>query len=95
MATRLTDSLAARAREGLAAVLIGLVRLYQWTLSPLLGPCCRFDPSCSEYAVAAIRRFGPLRGGGLTLRRLSQCHPWGASGYDPVPEDLGKDSPAS
>lgn len=95
MAARMSGRLAARARSGFGAVLIGLVRLYQWTLSPLLGPCCRFDPSCSEYAVAAIRRFGPLRGGRLMLRRLSQCHPWGASGYDPVPEDLGKDSPAS
>jgi putative membrane protein insertion efficiency factor len=88
------DRLAGSMRDGLAAVLIGLVRAYQWTLSPVLGPRCRFDPTCSEYAVVALRRFGPLRGGRLMLRRVSRCHPWGASGYDPVPENLGKDSPA-
>jgi uncharacterized protein len=94
MAARLIERLGAGLRAGLTATLIGLVRLYQWTISPWLGPRCRFDPTCSEYAVLALRRFGPLRGGQLTLRRLSRCHPWGASGYDPVPEDLGKDSPA-
>jgi uncharacterized protein len=95
MAARMSSRLAAGARDGLGAVLIGLVRSYQWTLSPILGTRCRFDPTCSHYAVVAIRRFGPLRGGRLTLRRLARCHPWGGSGYDPVPEELGKDSPAS
>jgi putative membrane protein insertion efficiency factor len=62
-----------------------LIRLYQWTLSPLLGPKCRFHPSCSNYALVAIRRFGILHGGWLTLRRLSRCHPWHPGGLDPVP----------
>jgi uncharacterized protein len=95
MAPRVISRLAVAARDGLAAVLIGLVRVYQWTLSPILGARCRFDPTCSHYAILAIRRFGPLRGGRLALRRLARCHPWGTSGYDPVPEDLGKDSPAN
>lgn len=90
-----TRGFAVVARGLAVSVMIGAVRLYQWTLSPLLGPRCRFDPSCSHYACAAIRRFGPLRGGWLSLRRFSRCHPWGATGYDPVPETLGKDSPAS
>lgn len=62
------------------------IRLYQYFLSPLIGPTCRFAPSCSEYAAEAIERFGVLRGGWLALRRLARCHPWGGSGYDPVPD---------
>jgi uncharacterized protein len=63
-----------------------LIRIYQWTLSPLLGPRCRFYPSCSQYALEAIQRFGVLRGGWLALARLARCHPWHAGGFDPVPE---------
>lgn len=63
-----------------------LLRLYQLTLSPLLGPVCRFAPSCSSYAVTAVRRYGVLRGGWLTARRLARCHPWNPGGWDPVPE---------
>ena len=62
-----------------------LIRVYQWTLSPLLGPACRFYPSCSQYALEAIERFGCLRGGWLAVKRLSRCHPWHPGGYDPVP----------
>ncbi|WP_246120783.1 membrane protein insertion efficiency factor YidD [Chitinolyticbacter meiyuanensis] len=62
-----------------------LVKLYQYTISPLLGPRCRYTPSCSHYAVEALAKYGALRGGWLTIRRLSRCHPWGGSGYDPVP----------
>jgi putative membrane protein insertion efficiency factor len=69
----------------LRALLIAPVRLYQWTLSPLLGINCRYAPSCSEYAAEAIAAHGPWRGLFLALRRISRCHPWGGSGYDPVP----------
>jgi putative membrane protein insertion efficiency factor len=61
------------------------IRLYQWTLSPLLPRACRFAPSCSEYAAEAILTHGPLRGVRLALHRLGRCHPWGGHGYDPVP----------
>jgi putative membrane protein insertion efficiency factor len=63
-----------------------LIRIYQWTLSPLLGPRCRFYPSCSQYALEAIQRFGVVKGGWLALARLARCHPWNAGGFDPVPE---------
>jgi uncharacterized protein len=62
-----------------------LIRIYQWTLSPLIGPACRFYPSCSQYAHQAILRFGLLRGGWLALKRLGRCHPWHPGGFDPVP----------
>jgi uncharacterized protein len=62
-----------------------LIRLYQLTVSPLLGPRCRFYPSCSHYALEALARFGALRGGWLTLKRIGRCHPWNPGGLDPVP----------
>ncbi|MEZ5831320.1 MAG: membrane protein insertion efficiency factor YidD [Dongiaceae bacterium] len=66
-------------------VLILPIRLYQWTLSPLLGVNCRYAPSCSEYAAEAITMLGALRGGWLAVKRILRCHPWGGAGYDPVP----------
>lgn len=69
-------------------ILRGIIRLYQLTLSPLLGPVCRYQPSCSHYAAEAIGRHGAWRGGWLSLARLSRCHPWGGAGADPVPERL-------
>ena len=68
-----------------ARLLQALVLIYRWTLSPLLGPRCRFLPSCSEYALDALARHGAWCGCGLIVRRLGRCHPWGGSGYDPVP----------
>ena len=66
-------------------VLIALIRIYRFGISPLIGPHCRFRPTCSSYAVTALRRFGPLRGSWLAARRLACCHPWHPGGYDPVP----------
>ncbi len=71
------------------AVRAGL-RAYKATLSPLLGPACRFAPSCSEYAAEALISHGPWRGSGLALRRFCRCRPGGASGYDPVPQPAAK-----
>jgi putative membrane protein insertion efficiency factor len=65
--------------------LILLVRFYQLCLSPLKPPSCRFTPTCSQYAIEALRKHGPIKGLYLTVRRLLRCHPWGGSGYDPVP----------
>lgn len=72
--------------------LLGLVWAYRYTISPLLGANCRFEPSCSEYAEVAIREFGALKGGKLVLIRISRCHPWGGSGYDPVPTSDKRDA---
>jgi putative membrane protein insertion efficiency factor len=69
----------------ISRILIAPVRLYQVALSPLLPPSCRFTPSCSTYAVEALARHGPIKGLWLAVRRIGRCHPWGASGYDPVP----------
>jgi putative membrane protein insertion efficiency factor len=70
--------------------LIILIRLYQYTFSTLLGPCCRFTPSCSSYALLSIQRFGIIAGAWLVLRRLIKCHPFHPGGYDPVPEIIKK-----
>lgn len=66
-------------------VLVGLIRLYQWTLSSVIGPTCRFYPSCSHYAVEAIETHGVLKGLGLGAQRVCRCHPFNPGGYDPVP----------
>lgn len=66
-------------------LLLLLIRGYQVTVGPLLPPACRFQPTCSRYAYAAIQTHGALRGSWLAARRLARCHPWGGSGYDPVP----------
>jgi len=72
-------------RRILSLPLIVLIKLYQWIISPLLGPKCRFTPTCSQYALEALKKYGPLKGGWLSLRRISRCHPWGGHGVDPVP----------
>jgi uncharacterized protein len=74
-------------RTGIVSLALKVaVRAYQLLVSPLLPPACRFLPSCSEYTAEAIARHGALWGLALALRRLARCHPWGGSGYDPVPE---------
>jgi putative membrane protein insertion efficiency factor len=65
-----------------------IIRAYQVVISPLLGPTCRFQPTCSAYAITSVERFGVVRGGWLAARRIGRCHPWNPGGYDPVPESL-------
>lgn len=65
--------------------MIFLIKAYQWTLSPLIGRQCRYQPTCSNYGLEAIRKHGPFKGGWLTVKRVLSCNPWGGSGYDPVP----------
>ena len=68
-----------------ADFLILLIRLYQITLSPFIGKSCRYTPTCSNYGIEAIRKYGFFKGGWLTFKRILSCNPWGGSGYDPVP----------
>lgn len=72
-------------KRAAALPLIAVVKFYQLCISPFTPPSCRFTPTCSQYAVEALRKCGPVKGGWLTLKRLARCHPWGGSGYDPVP----------
>ena len=65
--------------------LVMLVRFYQVCISPLKPPCCRFTPTCSAYAIQALRKHGPIKGSLLAIWRILRCNPWGGSGYDPVP----------
>jgi putative membrane protein insertion efficiency factor len=67
-------------------LLLLLIRAYQLTLSLLVGPCCRFYPSCSHYAAEAIGKHGAARGAWLAARRVARCHPWHEGGFDPVPK---------
>lgn len=63
--------------------LVSLVRCYQYAISPWLGPCCRYQPTCSQYFIEAVNKYGPFRGSFRGLQRICRCHPWGRSGYDP------------
>ncbi|NBC13866.1 MAG: membrane protein insertion efficiency factor YidD [Gammaproteobacteria bacterium] len=72
------------------APLVLLIKVYKYVISPMIGPRCRFLPTCSDYALEALARHGPARGGWLALRRIARCHPWGESGYDPVPPACGE-----
>ena len=66
-------------------ILIIPIKGYQILISPLLGPSCRFTPTCSQYAVEAIQKYGPIKGGWLAFKRIVRCHPWGGCGHDPIP----------
>jgi len=79
----------------LAWPLLALVWLYRYTISPFLGDNCRYQPCCSEYAIEALREHGAFRGSWLAARRIARCHPWGGSGYDPVPGTEDKKDDAS
>lgn len=68
-----------------ANILILLIKIYQYTLSPFIGRNCRYTPTCSNYGIEAIRKYGAIKGGWLTIKRVASCNPWGGSGYDPVP----------
>ncbi|PJJ84161.1 membrane protein insertion efficiency factor YidD [Mucilaginibacter auburnensis] len=72
-------------KTGLGAVFIALIRFYQYFLSPLLGASCRYTPTCSQYGLEAVKKYGPFKGGWLTLKRIARCNPWGGHGHDPVP----------
>lgn len=67
------------------SIFVMLIKFYQACISPLFPGCCRFRPTCSEYALQAIKRFGVIKGGILSIKRILRCHPFGKKGYDPVP----------
>jgi len=89
-ATRAPVSLFSRA---VAIPLLALVRLYQWTLSPVMGGQCRYWPTCSHYAAEALQTHGGFRGGWMATKRLLRCHPFSKGGYDPVPPPNSSESP--
>ena len=64
---------------------VALIKIYQWIISPIIGPKCRFTPTCSTYSLQAFKKYGVFKGLWLTARRIARCHPWGGHGYDPVP----------
>ncbi|MBQ5778832.1 MAG: membrane protein insertion efficiency factor YidD [Paludibacteraceae bacterium] len=66
-------------------ILILPIRFYQYCISPMFPPSCRYIPTCSQYAIEAIEKYGPIKGLWLAIKRIARCHPWGGSGYDPVP----------
>jgi putative membrane protein insertion efficiency factor len=80
-------------RRVVTTLLVLLVSAYRVGLAPHLGPCCRYEPSCSAYALEALRVHGPWRGVGLAARRVLRCHPFRAGGYDPVPDPLPPSGP--
>jgi putative membrane protein insertion efficiency factor len=83
--TNTTAPTAAWWKKVLAFPFIVIIRFYQLVISPWLGPKCRYTPTCSQYALEAFTKYGPFKGFWLAVKRISSCHPWGGSGYDPVP----------
>jgi putative membrane protein insertion efficiency factor len=71
--------------KSFSALFLLLIKFYQYLISPILGQSCRFNPTCSQYGLEAIRKHGPFKGGWLTIKRIARCHPWGTHGHDPVP----------
>lgn len=72
-------------RKVFSFLFLGIIRIYQTTISPFLGANCRYTPTCSAYGTEAIKKYGPFKGGWMALKRILSCNPWGKSGYDPVP----------
>ena len=72
-------------KKALQFIVLLPVYFYRYSISPLIPPRCRYTPTCSEYAIEAVKKHGVLKGGWLALKRIASCHPWGGSGYDPVP----------
>jgi len=72
-------------KKALQFIVLLPVYFYRYSISPLIPPRCRYTPTCSEYTIEAIKKHGILKGGLLSIRRIASCHPWGGSGYDPVP----------
>ena len=72
-------------KKAFSTLLLLLIKIYQYLISPILGKSCRFTPTCSHYGLQAINKYGPFKGGWLTLKRIGRCHPWGGHGHDPVP----------
>jgi hypothetical protein len=72
-------------RRIVSKIFILLIRFYQLSISPILGQNCRYSPTCSQYSIEAINKYGALKGGWIALKRIFSCHPWGGNGYDPVP----------
>jgi putative membrane protein insertion efficiency factor len=72
-------------KEIVAFPFIGLIKIYQLIISPWMGPSCRYTPTCSQYAIEAIKKYGILKGGWLAAKRILRCNPWGGHGHDPVP----------
>lgn len=72
-------------RRFLTALFLLPVYFYKYCISPMMPPACRYVPTCSEYAIQAIKKYGPLKGSYLAIKRILRCQPWGGSGYDPVP----------
>lgn len=68
-----------------AKLLLALIRFYQYAISPMIPPRCRYVPTCSQYAVEAVKKHGAIKGGWLAAKRIARCHPWGGHGHDPVP----------
>ncbi|MBC8174014.1 MAG: membrane protein insertion efficiency factor YidD [Chitinophagales bacterium] len=71
-------------RNGVGKILILFVKFYQYAISPLLPNSCRYTPTCSQYMIGAVKKYGPLKGGWMGLKRIGRCHPWGGHGHDPV-----------
>ncbi|HRP60639.1 MAG TPA: membrane protein insertion efficiency factor YidD [Vicingus sp.] len=69
----------------ISKLFILLIRFYQLSISPILGQNCRYDPTCSQYAIEALKKYGVIKGGWLGIKRIASCHPWGGHGHDPVP----------